>query len=310
MEGPFVFISFDVMMREPNGRELPTVVNSGRATSITRLHVIALLFVLFAFSNCTALLLPKEQLPQFQLPASLEVQSEYVNITLSNPLHCPVRISIRSAESMLQPQLAALNPIVLPAGADTSFSVTGTFTALPDMQITVHMGNPSHEVLPATISQPFPADKTYRVVQGNNSQPTHHTDWSRYAIDIDLQKGDTVCAATDGVVVGVVDQYRYGGAGEAWKPYGNFITLYDTISGLFTQYVHLQHRGSLVQVGDAVQRGQPIGLSGTTGQTNIPHLHFNCMVPAATEDGLMSVPFVTVEGYNSMELHRGQVLQR
>ena len=54
-----------------------------------------------------------------------------------------------------------------------------------------------------------------------------------------------------------------------------FIAIYHTQSGLYTQYVHLNHKGVLVKLGDYVKKGQPIGISGMTGFTTIEHLHFN-----------------------------------
>ncbi len=39
-------------------------------------------------------------------------------------------------------------------------------------------------------------------------------------------------------------------------------------------YWHLQHNGALVNVGDTVEQGQEIGLSGKTGLALFPHLHF------------------------------------
>ena len=39
-------------------------------------------------------------------------------------------------------------------------------------------------------------------------------------------------------------------------------------------YWHLQQNGVLVNVGDTIKQGQPIALSGKTGYSAIPHLHF------------------------------------
>jgi murein DD-endopeptidase MepM/ murein hydrolase activator NlpD len=72
---------------------------------------------------------------------------------------------------------------------------------------------------------------------------------------------DTICSATDGFVVGIVNQYKYGGRRLKWHPFANTITVYDPISGLFTQYAHLVQKGNLVKMGDKVIRGQKIGLA-------------------------------------------------
>jgi murein DD-endopeptidase MepM/ murein hydrolase activator NlpD len=39
-------------------------------------------------------------------------------------------------------------------------------------------------------------------------------------------------------------------------------------------YAHLQEGGVLVRIGQRVRAGQQIGLSGNTGFTTGPHLHF------------------------------------
>lgn len=42
--------------------------------------------------------------------------------------------------------------------------------------------------------------------------------------------------------------------------------------GLTTRYAHLSR--PLVKVGDRVEANDPIGLSGTTGRSTGPHLHY------------------------------------
>ena len=59
--------------------------------------------------------------------------------------------------------------------------------------------------------------------------------------------------------------------------------------GTTGEYYHLQQDGALVEVGDRVIRGQQIGLSGNTGHTAMPHLHF--AVYRATSGGnTQSIP--------------------
>jgi murein DD-endopeptidase MepM/ murein hydrolase activator NlpD len=59
--------------------------------------------------------------------------------------------------------------------------------------------------------------------------------------------------------------------------------------GTTGEYYHLQKDGALVEIGESVARGQKIGLSGNTGHTTMPHLHF--AVYRATEWGnTQSIP--------------------
>ena len=80
-------------------------------------------------------------------------------------------------------------------------------------------------------------------------------------LDIDGERGDLVIAPANGIVT------KAGWEGG----YGNMIEI-DHGNGLKTRYGHLS--GINVQVSDAIQRGQLIGLIGTTGRSTGPHLHF------------------------------------
>lgn len=80
-------------------------------------------------------------------------------------------------------------------------------------------------------------------------------------LDIDGEKGDQVIAPANGVIV------KAGWTGG----YGNLIEV-DHGNGLITRYGHLSKIE--VQVGDLIQRGQEIGLIGSTGRSTGPHLHF------------------------------------
>ena len=80
-------------------------------------------------------------------------------------------------------------------------------------------------------------------------------------IDLQLDWGDTVLAAFDGVVR--VSKYH--------KAYGNFIIIRH-FNGLETLYAHLKKRD--VQHGDTVLAGDLIGLGGSTGRSTGAHLHF------------------------------------
>jgi hypothetical protein len=54
---------------------------------------------------------------------------------------------------------------------------------------------------------------------------------------------------------------------------GNLIVL-DLGGGLFAHYYHLQSGSLRVKPGDKVASGQPLANIGTSGDSNVPHLHF------------------------------------
>jgi len=80
-------------------------------------------------------------------------------------------------------------------------------------------------------------------------------------MDIDGNRGDLVAASANGTVITA-----------GWEGgYGNLIEV-DHGNGIKTRYGHLSKIG--VQVGDTIQRGQLIGLIGSTGRSTGPHLHY------------------------------------
>lgn len=117
---------------------------------------------------------------------------------------------------------------------------------------------------------PFEKDKKHLLVQGYFSHFSHK---ERAALDFKMKRGTAVCAARDGVVVRVKEDGDKGGWNKKYRPYGNVIVIQHT-DGSRAGYWHLQYNGALVNVGDTVKQGQVIGLSGKTGYTLFPHLHF------------------------------------
>ncbi len=117
---------------------------------------------------------------------------------------------------------------------------------------------------------PFPEGKKYRVIQGYFSRFTHK---ERAALDFNLKKGDTITAAREGLVVRVKDDGRKGGLKRKYRSEGNNIIIQHA-DGSRAGYWHLKHKGTLVNIGDTVTKGQPIALSGKTGYALVPHLHF------------------------------------
>ncbi len=82
-----------------------------------------------------------------------------------------------------------------------------------------------------------------------------------YGTDIKMEQGDTVNAVFDGYVIR--SNYGHG--------FGNLIVIRHE-NNLTTYYAHLS--AYLVSEGTWVNKGEPIGLAGSTGRARGSHLHF------------------------------------
>jgi murein DD-endopeptidase MepM/ murein hydrolase activator NlpD len=117
---------------------------------------------------------------------------------------------------------------------------------------------------------PYEENKTHLLVQGYFS---HYTHKHRAALDYKMKKGTKICAARAGVVVRLKEDGRKGGSNIKYCPLGNFVVIQHEDSSR-TGYWHLQFKSVQVNVGDTVKQGQVIALSGKSGYTYFPHLHF------------------------------------
>ena len=264
--------------------------------------------LLLFFLSCANL--PKEKFYQFDLDIDLLEADDQTLIQIKNPILAPLRIWISSDIDSIQNQLEQIDGfIMIDPLADTTLQIAGLGLSRKDFSFRAGIGDPNQQVKVNSLALPYPKGTSYKLMQGYNSKPSHNTDYSRYALDFDLQIGDTICAATSGYVVGVVEGYSKGGKSTKWRPYANFITIYDPKSGIYTQYVHLDHMGAIVELGDTISVGQEIGISGYTGYSTDPHLHFNVLKTVDTDQLMVSMPLDSIGSYKVSELRRGQWLK-
>lgn len=116
---------------------------------------------------------------------------------------------------------------------------------------------------------PFKKSKTHLVYQGYNGNFSHKNE---NAIDFIMSIGTEIAAIREGIVVKVVDENNKRCEKEECKKFNNFIIVFHP-DGTFAEYTHLKFNGSLVNVGDNVNKGQTIGYSGNVGWSTGPHLH-------------------------------------
>ncbi len=94
---------------------------------------------------------------------------------------------------------------------------------------------------------------------------TQYYGWSHTGIDIDCHYEHNNYAADDGIV-------QFTG----WKGGYGYTVEVNHGNGIVTRYAH--HKDLYVAQGDAVTKGQAVGLCGTTGRSTGTHIHFEVMV--------------------------------
>jgi hypothetical protein len=100
--------------------------------------------------------------------------------------------------------------------------------------------------------------------------PTHV---DTYAIDWQMPEETPIVAAGEGTVVEAVDSFSKSGLTEDMKSKTNYVVIQHP-NGTRSHYYHLAQNGVKVKVGQNVKEGEVIALSGNTGFSATPHLHF------------------------------------
>jgi len=153
---------------------------------------------------------------------------------------------------------------------------------------------------------PFGDGESFGIAQAFGGKASHGDKQNYYAVDIVMPVGTPVLAARDGVVMTVDNDFF--GAGLDMARYGdranNIRIVHD--DGTMAVYAHLELESAHVQVGDRVRAGQLLALSGDTGYTSGPHLHFCVQVNANM--ALISVPFQFTGASGSFVPERGMML--
>lgn len=112
--------------------------------------------------------------------------------------------------------------------------------------------------------KPFYGKADFPITQNFGENPSVYQRFGlpgHNGIDFGCPKGSEICACADGIVV----------LSEKHKAYGNIIKIKHK-NGYFTLYAHLSK--NFVVVKEKVKKGEIIGLSGSTGFSTGPHLHF------------------------------------
>ncbi len=156
-----------------------------------------------------------------------------------------------------------------------------------DLRLQSVPGNPAAQAEDVAYRLPFDTTRP-RVDQAPQGRFSHDDEENRDAVDFALPEGTLVLAAREGTVMQIQDGFRGNGQDrERDGARANFIRVLHS-DGSMALYGHLQAGGMRVRRGQAVGAGQPLGLSGNSGFSSAPHLHFVVQVNRGM--GLRSVP--------------------
>jgi len=122
---------------------------------------------------------------------------------------------------------------------------------------------------------PYQKGKSFMVYQGYNGKFSHQNENS---LDFTMPEGTEITAAREGKVIDVVQSNNTGCPTISCANLANYVSIMHS-DGTIAQYFHLKQNGVKVKAGDTVNKGDVIALSGNTGWTNGPHLHFVCALP-------------------------------
>lgn len=236
------------------------------------------------------------------------VAQDSVYIDLINELYGPIQVELTARDS-LKGQIRVLPAMLLPS-RDTIKSIltiprsliadTAAIDIYSYILFDAELGDPTNSIHNQNYQYalPYKKRKRVRIIQSFNGSFSHQEDYSKYSVDFGTQVGDTIYAAREGIVVKTIDHFTEHGGIEMIDAANLIIVMHN--DGTFAHYLHLDYQGVLVKPGDRIYKTQAIGISGWTGFSTLPHLHFSVL-----NANNQSVPFY-FEGYFGTVLKKGK----
>lgn len=160
-----------------------------------------------------------------------------------------------------------------------------------ELYFKARFGDPRMKPQPYPYALPYPAGLTFAVLQGFHGAFSHRGS-NEYAVDFDCPVATPVLAARPGVIVAANASAQGSGTTPEYLDYKrtNFlVVLHD--DGTLGEYMHLAPASIHVAPGQRVERLEPLALSGNTGFSSVPHLHFQVMTAADDGVAARSFPF-------------------
>ncbi len=142
-----------------------------------------------------------------------------------------------------------------------------------EWRIAAHPAGPTCEHDDTVYELPYQKGASFALIQGENGSFTHF-DEETNAYDFMMPEKTPIMAARGGKVIDAYDQSSETGDGKE----NNYVLIQHS-DGTIGYYLHLSQKSLSVKVGDRVKTGQQLALSGNTGNSGGPHLHFHVSTP-------------------------------
>ncbi len=121
---------------------------------------------------------------------------------------------------------------------------------------------------------PWGIGETYSVSQGNCTIGSHRKDLNQqFAYDFGMPVGTKIYSVRNGIVVSIEAGFS-DGTGVPGEE--NQVSI-EHSDGSVAQYIHITTNGVLVELGQAVEQNELIAMSGNSGNSSGPHLHFQVL---------------------------------
>jgi len=267
-----------------------------------RSYLILILFILQSIDSFSQK--QKDEPTTYKDDFSIEWKknSDTLILIAKSKILAPLQITFKSKKDNLELKEFLLNPkdslvLVKYFGNQTSTEFISRFS--DSVRVGYFFGHKS--LISADLNYqyrlPFKKGKKYEVSQSFNGKASHNDEKSKYAIDFQLNIGEEIYAARGGIVVKAIDWFTKQGGAELRNAANRIVILHS--DGTMATYAHLDYKGVFVNEGQKIKKGQILGVSGLTGHTRGPHLHF-----VVRKENDISIP-IYFEGYMGKILKRG-----
>lgn len=232
---------------------------------------------MYAAVLALGMVLPVSAAPEIRITESGTQNSRELRLQTRDILDATVVITITGKNVRSDPP----SPIILDTAGRTNFVAARVFPAKPgeswnySFRYSWRTGGQGGRPDSYIYLLPFKEGSNFQVTQGYLGTFSHkECGENQFSIDWRMPQGTPVHAARDGMVVAFRADSNSGGPSERFGDKANYVTIRHS-DGTYADYMHLQLNGVRVKLGEKVKTGQVIGLSGNTGFSTEPHLHFS-----------------------------------